>query len=58
MITEFTPSSAELGARGVEMARPITNQPWGASTAIKPPGGGELGLYQPRHPTALGLAPR
>jgi len=46
---------AELEAKGVELARPVTNQPWGASTAIKLPGGGELGLYQPRHPTALGL---
>jgi hypothetical protein len=24
-------------------------------TAIKLPGGGELGLYEPRHPTALSL---
>lgn len=49
---------AELEAKGVELARPITNQAWGASTAIKLPGGGELGLYQPRHPTALGLGRR
>ena len=55
MCDDLDATIAELGARGVELARPITNQAWGASTAIKLPGGGELGLYQPRHPTALGL---
>ena len=28
----------------------ITQQSWGRSTRIKLPGGGTLGLYQPRHP--------
>jgi catechol 2,3-dioxygenase-like lactoylglutathione lyase family enzyme len=28
---------------------PITQQSWGRSTRIKLPGGGTLGLYQPRH---------
>jgi catechol 2,3-dioxygenase-like lactoylglutathione lyase family enzyme len=27
---------------------------WGSITKIKLPGGGEIGLYQPKHPTALG----
>jgi catechol 2,3-dioxygenase-like lactoylglutathione lyase family enzyme len=44
---------AQEGVRcsGIEQAR------WGAMARIRLPGGGELGLYQPRHPTALGLAP-
>jgi catechol 2,3-dioxygenase-like lactoylglutathione lyase family enzyme len=28
---------------------------WGSLTRIRLPGGGEVGLYQPRHPTALAL---
>ena len=27
---------------------------WGSITKIRLPGGGEVGLYQPKHPTALG----
>jgi catechol 2,3-dioxygenase-like lactoylglutathione lyase family enzyme len=28
---------------------------WGSITKIRLPGGGEIGLYQPKHPTALAL---
>jgi hypothetical protein len=41
-----------LQAEGIEIARPISDQGWGLLTAITLPGGIELGLYQPRHPTA------
>ena len=41
-----------LRAEGIEVARPISDQGWGLLTAITLPGGVELGLYQPRHPTA------
>jgi hypothetical protein len=41
-----------LQAEGVEVARPVSDQGWGLLTAIALPGGVELGLYQPRHPTA------
>jgi hypothetical protein len=40
-----------LQAEGIE-TRPISDQGWGLLTAITLPGGVELGLYQPRHPTA------
>jgi predicted enzyme related to lactoylglutathione lyase len=43
----------ELKRKGVEFAGPVSDQGWGLVTSIKLPGGGELGLYQPRHPTAL-----
>ena len=46
----------ELRGKGVELARPVSDQGWGRVTAIRLPGGGELGLYEPRHPTALGVA--
>ena len=32
--------------------QPVSDQGWGLLTAIALPGGVELGLYQPRHPTA------
>jgi catechol 2,3-dioxygenase-like lactoylglutathione lyase family enzyme len=40
-----------LSARGVEFTGPVTDQGWGLLTSIRIPGGGELGLYQPRHPS-------
>jgi catechol 2,3-dioxygenase-like lactoylglutathione lyase family enzyme len=40
---------AELEGKGVEFARPITDQGWGLETWMRLPGGGELSLYQPRH---------
>ena len=33
----------------------ITKAPWGMKTTIKLPSGGEIGLYQPAHPTAIGV---
>jgi predicted enzyme related to lactoylglutathione lyase len=41
----------ELRAKGVELTRPISEERWGLVTAISLPGGAELGLYEPRHPT-------
>jgi catechol 2,3-dioxygenase-like lactoylglutathione lyase family enzyme len=32
----------------------IHNERWGSITKISLPGGGKVGLYQPKHPTALG----
>ena len=34
---------------------PVEQAPWGIKTTIPLPSGGEIGLYQPRHPTAIGL---
>ena len=33
----------------------IEEEAWGIRTTIKLPSGGEIGLYQPKHPTALKL---
>ncbi|WP_206641698.1 hypothetical protein [Nonomuraea polychroma] len=46
---------AELRAKGVEFADPVSDQGWGLLTAIMLPGGGRLGLYEPRHATAYDL---
>jgi len=47
----------ELNAKGVEFTRPVTDAGWGLVTALALPGGGELGLYEPRHPSPLPLRP-
>jgi catechol 2,3-dioxygenase-like lactoylglutathione lyase family enzyme len=43
----------QLRAAGAEFARGITEAGFGLMTAIRLPGGGELGLYEPRHPSPL-----
>jgi catechol 2,3-dioxygenase-like lactoylglutathione lyase family enzyme len=45
----------ELTAKGVEFTSPIENQGFGLLTRLRVPGGGEIGLYQPRHATAHDL---
>jgi hypothetical protein len=52
MTDDVAATVAALEAEGVEIARPISDQGWGLLTAIALPGGVELGLYQPQHPTA------
>jgi catechol 2,3-dioxygenase-like lactoylglutathione lyase family enzyme len=43
-----------LAAKGVT-CEPVKDQGWGLLTGIRLPGGGELGLYEPRHPKATEL---
>jgi catechol 2,3-dioxygenase-like lactoylglutathione lyase family enzyme len=43
----------ELRGKGVVVAREVSEERWGLLTAIRLPGGGELGLYEPRHPSPL-----
>ncbi len=43
----------ELSERGAVFARDVTDEGFGLMTAIRLPGGGELGLYEPRHPSPL-----
>jgi predicted enzyme related to lactoylglutathione lyase len=50
MCDDIEATVAELEAKGAEIAAPVTDQGWGRLTALKVPGGGELGLYEPRHP--------
>jgi catechol 2,3-dioxygenase-like lactoylglutathione lyase family enzyme len=45
---------AELDHKGVKFSRPITDVGWGLITALVLPDGGELALYEPRHPRPLG----
>jgi hypothetical protein len=34
----------------------VSEERWGTKTTIRLPSGGEVGLYQPKHPTALHLS--
>jgi predicted enzyme related to lactoylglutathione lyase len=53
MCDDLDATIAELTAKGVELTRPVSDEGWGRLTALRVPGGGELGLYEPRHPTAI-----
>jgi catechol 2,3-dioxygenase-like lactoylglutathione lyase family enzyme len=44
-----------LGAKGVQCSE-VQEARWGSISKIRLPGGGEVGLYQPKHPLALALA--
>ena len=54
MCDDLQATMEELEAKGVKCGA-VTEARWGLGTSIHLPGGGELGLYQPRHPTALGI---
>ena len=43
-----------LNDKGVSCS-PAERERWGIKTTITLPSGGEIGLYQPTHPTALGM---
>lgn len=43
-----------LEKRGI-LCSPIMQAEWGSSTTLRLPSGGHIGLYQPTHPTAIGL---
>jgi len=48
---------AALAKKGVTCTV-VHEERWGSITKIGLPGGGEIGLYQPKHPTALNLGPK
>ena len=54
MCDDLQATMSELASKGVKFGA-VTEARWGSITTIYLPGGGELGLYQPKHPTALGL---
>jgi hypothetical protein len=42
---------AEMKEKKVECS-PLDEQRWGSITRLTLPGGGKLGIYQPKHPVA------
>ena len=45
---------ASLARKGLKCTK-VHQERWGSVTKVPLPGGGEIGLYQPKHPTALDL---
>jgi catechol 2,3-dioxygenase-like lactoylglutathione lyase family enzyme len=50
MCDDIHATVAELTAKGVAFSCDVTDQGFGLMTTLKVPGGGELSLYEPRHP--------
>lgn len=57
MVDDLNGYIAMLKKKGVQCSE-IEKADWGVKTAIPMPSGGEIGLYEPRHPTALDLKSR
>ena len=45
-------TAKELERRKIPITRPFHEERWGSVTRITLPGGGRIGLYQPKHPLA------
>ncbi len=56
MCDDVHATRAELQAQGVEFAQPVSDEGWGLMTVLRLPGGGTVGLYEPRHERASELA--
>ena len=54
MCDDVQATIAALAKKGVACP-PVQTERWGLRTAIPLPSGSALGLYQPTHPTALGM---
>jgi catechol 2,3-dioxygenase-like lactoylglutathione lyase family enzyme len=52
MCDDLEATAEELRAKGAELGD-VSDERWGRLTTIKLPGGGELGLYEPRHPSPI-----
>jgi hypothetical protein len=53
MCDDINATVGALRDKGVQCAGPVTDAGWGLLTAIELPGGGQLGLYEPRHPSPI-----
>jgi catechol 2,3-dioxygenase-like lactoylglutathione lyase family enzyme len=53
MCDDLAATMRELAAKGAAFVHPAQQAGFGAFTAIHLPGGGQLGLYEPRHPLAI-----
>jgi catechol 2,3-dioxygenase-like lactoylglutathione lyase family enzyme len=54
MCDDVAATVAELSAKGVKCSE-VRDQGWGLVTSLEVPGAGSIGIYQPRHPTAITL---
>ena len=54
MCEDLKAEMASLAKKGVKCSK-VEEARWGSITKMGLPGGGNVGLYQPKHPTALAL---
>jgi catechol 2,3-dioxygenase-like lactoylglutathione lyase family enzyme len=54
MCEDLKAEMAALAEKGVRCSD-VQEAQWGSITKIQLPGGGKVGLYQPKHPTAIGI---
>jgi catechol 2,3-dioxygenase-like lactoylglutathione lyase family enzyme len=54
MCDDLKSEMAALERKGVKCSK-VEEQRWGSITKMRLPSGGDIGLYQPKHPTALAL---
>lgn len=52
MCDDLEAEMARLATKGVQCST-VEEERWGSVTRIRLPSGGEIGLYQPKHPTAV-----
>jgi hypothetical protein len=55
MCDDLEATMRDLQAKGVEFTHDISEERWGRLTRFRLPGGGEVGIYEPRHPLAIDL---
>jgi hypothetical protein len=55
MCEDLKAEMASLKGKGVKFSK-VQEARWGSITRMRLPGGGKVGLYQPKHPRALGMA--
>lgn len=53
LCSDIDTAVAELESKGIRVERPLRDMQWGRVATIRLPGGGELGIYQPKHPLAF-----
>lgn len=53
MCDNIAATLASLERKGIKAVAPVADRGWGLVTALRLPGGETLGLYEPRHKTAI-----
>jgi catechol 2,3-dioxygenase-like lactoylglutathione lyase family enzyme len=54
MCEDLQAEMASLAKKNVQCSA-VEEERWGSVTKLRLPGGGQIGLYQPKHPTAYNL---
>jgi catechol 2,3-dioxygenase-like lactoylglutathione lyase family enzyme len=55
MCDDLETTMQDLRAKGVEFTEEISEERWGRLSRVRLPGGGDVGIYEPRHPVAIDL---